>query len=235
MSNHLPIGPDPMPLREALRGLRHVLRKGGRTFAETLSTEGMPEPAAALADTMLREAEGIFRNIDNLTSGLAKTILGGETIKTLRLSELPQSKDGDLQFSQAVYVALRSVLDHLGAPDVFISEAAARSVYKRAIGRAEHKASTLSASLTLDLLSARIMRGTTALEAARVPGAALEAVAMFAVMLWLQSDRSDAENRAALDAASDLAIAIAPDIAKAFQENDSAAIAALYEKYAPHV
>jgi len=224
-----------MPLREALRGLRHVLRKGGKTIADTVSTEGMPKPAATLANTVLREAEGILRNIDTVASGLAKTVLGGETARTVRFSRLSQSKDADVQFAQAVYVALRSVLDQVGAPDVFISEAAARSVYRHAVRRADDTPATLAANLTLDLLSARVLRGTTAQEAARVPGAALEAVAVFAVLLWLQSDRSDAENNAALLAATDLSIAVAGDVAKACSTRNANQIAALYEKYAPHV
>lgn len=235
MSTHAPIGPDPMPLREALRGLRHVLRKGGQTFADTVSTDGMPKPAATLANAVMREAKDILRGIDTVTSGFAKTVLGGDSTGTVHLADLWQSKDADAQFGQAVYVALRSVLGQLGAPDVFISEAAARSVYLLTARRAEDNPETLAANLTLDLLSARVLRGATALQAARVPAAAIEPIAVFAVMLWLQSHRSDAENQAALDAATDLAIAIADDIASACGDRNVAQIAALYEKYAPHV
>jgi len=224
-----------MPLREALRGLRHVLRKGGQTLADTVSTDGMPKPAATLANMVLRKAEGILRSIDATTSGLAKKVLGGGTAKTLHLSELSHFKDADVHFSQAVYVALRLVLDQIGAPNVFISEAAARSVYQHAALRADDGPPTLAAHLTLDLLSARVLRGTTAQEAARVPGAALEAVAVFAVLLWLQSDRSDAENKSALEAATDLSIAVAGDIAKACGNKNVDQIAALYEKFAAHV
>ena len=235
MSRHSPIGPDPMPLREALRGLRHVLRKGGQTLADTVSTDSMPKSAATLANTMLREAEDILRRIDTVTSGLAKTVLGGETPKTLHLAKLSQSRDADVQFSQAVYVALRSVLDQVGAPNVFISEAAARSVYQRAALRADDKPAKLAANLTLDLLSARVLRGITAQDAARVPGAALESIAVFAVLLWPQSDRSDVENDAALAAATDISIAVAGEVAKACGEKNADHIAALYEKLAAHV
>lgn len=224
-----------MPLREALRGLRHVLRKGGQTLADTVATDGMPKPAAILANSMLREAEGILRNIDSLTSGLAKTVLGGDIPKTVHLAELSSAKDADIQFSKAVYVALRSVLDQVGAPDVFISEAAARGVYQHAAQRAGDRPATLAANLTLELLSARVVRGTTAQEAARVPGAALEVVAVFAVLLWLQSDRSDLENTSALEAATDLSIAFAGEIAKACANKNVDEIAALYEKFAAHV
>ncbi len=224
-----------MPLREALRGLRHVLRKGGQTFADTVSTDGMPKPAATLANAVLREAGGILRSLDTVTSGFAKSVLGGDSTGAVHLADLSQSKGADARFAQAVYVALRSVLGQLGAPDVFISEAAARSVYLQTARRAEDNPALLAANLTLDLLSARVLRGTTAHQAARIPAAAIEPVAVFAVMLWLQSHRSDTENAAALDAASDLAIAIAEDIARACADRNADRIAELYEKYAPHV
>ena len=235
MPNRSPMSPDPLPLREALRGLRHVLRKGGQSFADTVSTEGLPKPAATVANSMLREGEGILRNLDSFTSGLAKTVLGGETAQTLHLSDLPQSEDANAQFAQTVYMALRSVLDQLGAPDVFISEAAARAVYRQIAPAPDDQPAMLAANLTLDLLAARVLRGTTAQQPPRLQGVILDAVAVFAVLLWLQSDRSDAENKAALAAATDLAIAVSDDIAAACDTIDAARLAALYAKYAPHV
>jgi hypothetical protein len=235
LSNQSPIRPDPMPLREALRGLRHVLRRGGETLAETMSVEALPKPAAKLASVLLREAEGLARNIDVMASGLAKSILGGNEPQSISLTDLADASDADARFAQAVYVALRFVLDRLGAPGIFVSEAAARKVYGDAVARSRYISPMLAAVLTLDLLAVRVLRGTTAEEAARVPGAALEPVAIFAVLLWLQSSRSEHENEAALDAAADIAVAISADVAKACTEGDAGRIAALYEKYAPHV
>ena len=76
----------------------HVLRKGGQTFADTISTEGMPKPAATLANSMLREANGILHTIDKATSGLAKTVLGGERATALHLSDLSHRRDADAHF-----------------------------------------------------------------------------------------------------------------------------------------
>jgi hypothetical protein len=235
VSSHMPMGPDPMPLREALRGLRHVLRKGGQTFADTISTDGMPKPAAALANSALREAKGILHSIDKATSGLAKTVLGGERATALHLSDLPNTPDADVQFSNAVYVALSSVLAQIGAADVFISEAAARNAYRNAALREGDADATMAATLTLELLSARVLRGSTARQDVRVPAAWLDAVAVFAVLLWMQSERSDAENLAALAAATDLSIAVAAEVARACEDKTADQIAALYEKYVPHV
>jgi hypothetical protein len=224
-----------MPLREALRGLRHMLRRGGATMAETMAVEALPGPAAEIARALLREVEGIARNLDGVASGLAKTVLGGGDPGAVSLTEIAGAGDGGVRFAEAVYAALRLVLERLGAPGVFVSEAAARKVYAAAVARTGDAPAMLAAVMTLDMLAARVLRGATAEEAALVPGAALEPVAVFAVLLWLQSARSDAENEAALDAATDLAVAVSGDVARACGAGDSARLAALYDKFAPHV
>jgi hypothetical protein len=68
-----------------------------------------------------------------------------------------------------------------------------------------------------------------------VKGAALEPVAVFAVLLWLQATRSEDENEDALNAAVDLAVALADDVALACAARDVTQIAALYAKFAAHV
>jgi hypothetical protein len=220
--------PDPMPLREALRGLRFLLRRGGETLAETITLETLPKPAADLAGAVLREIGGVARSADELASGLAKRVLGAAKPPSMTLDALARDDDGGAQFAAAIYVALRSVLRRLGAPGVFVSEAAARHAWAQG-GTAD------AATLALALTEARVVRGATAPEAARVPGSALEAVAVFAVLLWLQSTRSDAEDDEALQAATDLAVALAPEISRAFADGDTPRIAGLFTRYAAHV
>ena len=127
------------------------------------------------------------------------------------------------------------MLKRLGAAEVFVSEAAARKVFGPAMAADASSAAGAAASLTLALLSARVIRDAQTHAAAQVSEAALQPVAIFAVLLWLQSARSDPENEAALDAATDLAVALATDVAAACADHDLAALALLYEKYAPHV
>lgn len=225
MSSHPPIRPDPMPLREALRGLRFLLQRGGETLVDTLVIDGLPKPAAGVVGAVLREVGDFARNVDDFASGLAKSVLGGDDASSLTLKDMEAGEDARATFGAAVYVALRSVLRRLGAPGVFVSEAAARRAYDRAD----------AAALTVNLLDARVVRGTTAQEAARVPGAALEPVAIFAVMLWLQSTRSEDENEAALDAATDLSVALAAEVDRASTARDTARIADLYARYVAHV
>jgi len=233
MTNHANMRPDPMPLREALRGLRFMLRRGGETLADTISLDVLPKPAADLAGAVLREVGGIVRNMDEVASGLsktvlAKTVLGPHVRPPMSLDDLDAQGGGEVHFAAAVYVALRTVLRRIGVPLVFVSEAAARGAW---VPHQKPDAGTL----TIRLLDARVVRGTTAADAARLPGGALDAVAVFAVLLWLQSTRSEDENEAALDAATDLAMALAADITAACAARDAVRIDALYARYAPHV
>lgn len=218
-----------MPLREALRGLRHVLRRGGETLRDTMPMEALPKPAADLAGAVMREVASLARGMDDVASGLAKTVLGRGGPPAIR--DLADGPEANARFAAAAYAALRAVLRHLGAPGVFVSESGARRAH------AAHLAagSASAADLTLRLIEARVIRDATAAEAARVPGAALEPVAIFALMLWLQADRPEEEGEAALDAAADLAVALAGDVAAAAAAKDAARLSALYAEFAAHV
>lgn len=231
VSSHLPTPPDPMPLREALRGLRHVLRRGGETFRDTLPMEALPKPAADLAGAVMREVASLARGMDDVASGLAKSVLGADVAPAPLIRDPAGGPAADARFGTAGYAALRAILRHLGAPGVLVSEAAARRAH------AEHRAagSASAADLTLRLIEARVIRDATAAEAARVPGAALEPVAIFALLLWQQAERPEDEGEAALDAATDLAVALAGDVAAAVATGDAARLGALYTEFAAHV
>ena len=236
MTNQIFHRPDAMPLREALRGLRFFLRRGGETFAETLDRDALPKPASELAGVALRKAEGFARSVDEIASDLAKTFLGATAGPAAPLQDLIGKPDANAEFAIAIYVALSTVLQHLGATTVLVSEAAARSAFEDLVTlqpgiTVEDKA----ARLTLSLLDARVVRGVTIYQAALVPGAALEAISVFAVMLWLQAARPDAENEDALTAATDMAVALASEISTAVSANNATQIALLYKKYVAHV
>jgi hypothetical protein len=232
VSRQSPIRPDPMPLREALRGLRFMLRRGGQTLVETMDVDVLPKPFAAIAGSVLREMEGFARNIDEVASGFAKSVLGGNASHNVSLTGPAAGPDADAQFAAAVYVALGTVLGRLGAPGMFVSEAAARSVFA---GLRAQAAPNSAAQLTLDLLDARVIRGFTGQDSARVTGTAIGPVAVFAVILWLQTNRTDDENEAALAAATDIAVVLAADVNTAFAARDTDAIQDLYMRYAAHV
>ena len=224
-----PLAPDPMPLREALRGLRHLLRRGGLSLRDTMATEALPKPAGKIATVVMREMEAFAASVDQVASGLARSVLGGSAPETTTLQGA-----SDPPFAAALYAALRAVLRHLGAPGVFVSEAAARQALPGSQGPGMSEPRR-AAHLTLDLLAAKVIRDPTADEAALVPGGALQPVALFAVMLWLQSSRADDENEAAMTAATDIALTLAADVAQACADRNLDRLDALYAKYAAHV
>lgn len=227
---------DTLPLREGLRGLRFVLRRGGETLAETLNIEAMPRPAADVAGVVLREVGGLARSVDGLAAGMVKTILGQQDPPTEALQALIAHEGADALFGSAIYAALKAVLPRLGATSVFVSEAAARDALSGLSGSGDDAGiEARAAALTLRLVEARVLRGLATRQNARVPDDAVEATALFAVMLWLQSARSEAENEAAMDAATGIAVALSAEVAPAMAARDADRIAALYRKYVPHV
>lgn len=225
------IQPDAMPLREALRGLRFLLRRGGETLADTLTVDALPKPAADLASAVITEMGGIVRSVDSVASSAAKKFLGGQDSPTAALEDLIHRDTAEAEFGQAIYVALGAVLRRFGPSSFFISEMAARATFLAwrqdlPATAPDHRA----ADLTLRLLESRVIRG--------VPGdkaPVLDAAAVFAVLLWLQSSRSDAENEAALDAAADIAQAKSAEILRAVEGRSLDRLAALYRKYVDHV
>jgi hypothetical protein len=243
-----------MPLREALRGLRHVLRRGGATLRETLTIDMLPQPAAHLAGSMLRDVETLAKGADRIASELAKAVLGGVHPASSSLAEIAARGDHGELFAAAAYPALRDVLLRLGAKDAFVSEAAARSAFAAAHAQmlardtahaaieetpgTDDKAAAearMAAALTLAMIEARAIRGLPGGRETRVTASALEPVALFSVMLWLQSGAGEEENEAALSAATDLAVALAGDVETAARAGDAARIAALYLEFASHV
>jgi hypothetical protein len=234
--NRLPQPPDAMPLREALRAMRHMLRKGGETLIETMPNGPKSGPGAKMARVVLREVEAFAKGVDQMTSGVAKIVLGAAEQRAPTLHDTAGPDVPDAAFSVACYAALRAVMGHLGVSGVFISEAGIRHAYQDIAGQLGQRTdSAIAADLTLALLDARVIKGATAAEAAQVPGAALEQVAVFSVMLWLQTDRPDGEDAAALQAASDLSVALAPEIAAACTGHNATKLAALFGEFAPRV
>lgn len=228
--------PDAMPLRDALRGLRHAVRRGGEALLDTMPVEQLPGPAAELAGAMLREVGEFAKGINDVASGLARLALGAGDRPQGSLQGFTARPGAEDDFARGVYAALRFVLRRLDAPSVYISETAARLAYLELTPNQRLGSdAVVSASLSLAMKEAKIMRGTSAEDAAHAPVNSLEHTAAFAVMLWLQSSRSEAEDEAALASASDLALAVASEVDAAFRARDQAKLAALYAEFAAHV
>ncbi len=235
MRNPLPNPlPDAMPLRDALRGLRHAVRRGGETLLDVMPLDQLPPPASHLAGVVMREVGELAKGVGEVAAGLARLALGGsDAPHAMHLTAREGAEDA---FAQGIYAALRLVLRRLDAPSVYVSETAARMAYVALRPDQRHGADAdIAAALSLSLAEAKVMRGASAQDAAHVPGKAIEHVALFAVLLWVQSTRSEAEDEAALASATDLALALAAEADAAFCNRDSAKLAALYAEFSGHV
>lgn len=236
MPFRMPIEPDTMPLREALRALRHVVRRSGRTVRETVGPGLLPAPAADVADALIREVRHAARTMESAVSGVAKSVIGPADQPMLSLERISEVPDADLRFAASTYAALKAILARLGVTSAFVSEAAARQAYLQVAARVPLRAGgDLAAALALALLDARVIRGVGTEGASRLSGGSVEAVAVFALMLWLQSDRSEEENEAALGSATDLSAVLAAEISEACAVRDGRRLAELQGKYAGHV
>lgn len=231
----LPLRPDPMPLREALRGLRHVLRRGGEALRDTVSPDGMPHSAAAdVAGGVLREVEHLARGVDEATSGVLKRVLGGEVPPGVSLRGLAEGDAAAAVFGAAAYAALDRVVARLGAEGAFVSEATCRAAWA-AGPPGDTTPEARAAALTRWLVAARPVRGISADAGLRVGPEALVPIAVFAVMLWLLSDRPEGEDSAALEASVELSIGIAAEVLRSVGAAGPEALEALYAEFAPHV
>ena len=228
--------PDAMPLRDALRGLRHAVRLGGETLLDVMPVGSLPRPAVQLVGAVLHEVGAFAKGVNDVASGLAHLALGGSAKSQGSLQDLTLRLGAEDSFAIGIYAALRAVLRHLNAPSAYISETAARSAYLALTPqqRLESDAS-MAAALSLALAEAKVLRGLSAADAARVAGQSLDHIAIFAVMLWLQSNRSEAEDEKALEAATDLAVALAVEADAAFTAEDTTALATLYAEFASNV
>ena len=228
--------PDAMPLRDALRGLRHAVRRGGETLLDVMPVGSLPRPAAQLAGAVLNEVGAFAKGMNDVASVLARLALGGGAKPQGSLQDLTSLQGAEDSFAQGIYAALRAVLRHLNAPSAFISETAARAAYLALTPEQRHGSdASMAAALSLALAEAKVLRGVSAADAALVTGQSLDHIAIFAVMLWLQSNRSEAEDDKALEAATDLAVALAVEADVAFRAKDTIALATLYAEFASHV
>ncbi len=234
MTFPLPLRPDPMPLREALRGLRHVLRRGGEALRDTVTPDAMPQPAADVVGEVLREVAHLTRGVDEATSGVLQRVLGGQVPPGVSLRDLAEGEAAAAVFGAACYAALDRAVARLGAEGAFVSEATCRAAWA-ALPSGATSPEAHAAALTHRLVAARAVRGIPADAALRVGPDALVSVAVFAVMLWLLSDRPEGEDSEALEASVDLAIGISGEITRAVAATGPAALAALYAEFAAHV
>lgn len=228
--------PDPLPLREILRGLRHGMRRSRRSLREADPSSVLPGPAAAMARPVLDGLDVLAETIDAAGTDLAKRLLGGEAHRVPDFASLVSDPGHEEILAQAIYAALRGALQRMGDGDAFVSETAARRARASVLGVGpSHGEAEAAADLALALAVGRVVRDVAPNPGLRVPSDRVAALAVAAAVLWLLADREGADADGALDAATDIVVSLADEVAPAVTTRDRARLARVFHEFASHV
>lgn len=227
MPSRLPLPPiDTAPIKDVARSLRFAVEQGGRSLRKGLPLDALPEPAARLADAALTTAWKIGDSAGRGVSSLAHLLEGDDTPPPL---SHPEEAAAEARFAAATHDGLRLALIRLGAERCLVSEAAAVVAWRRVIRAAEPSDSATAAALYLALLDPPAVREVVWADA-KSPITEAERVAVFAVLLAMLADPAGYQDL--LRAATDLALALAGELAKA---DDPARLKTLFEDFRNHV
>ncbi|WP_375452193.1 hypothetical protein [uncultured Devosia sp.] len=169
--------PDPAPIREALRGVRHVLRRVKASLRD-MPAPPLPGPAGEMAGRAVREVSVFATGLDAAASNLARKVLGGTQTSAI---QLPEDVDS-AAFAGALYWALQHFFQRFEVPDQFVSELAARAAYEKTLALAG-ETNGLAADLTLQLLADGVIRGPVPGDTGIMASDDLRPVAVFSAML----------------------------------------------------
>lgn len=225
MPHFPPASPDLAGLRDALRGIRFALRRGGERISKA-PIPALPAPAGQFAEVALRHGGELAKEVDRFASTVAKSLLNSGRESDVRMSRIAADQNSAEVFAAASYTALKRALDRLGVGDTLISESAALTAYLRVAPIIDTQSEAdVAAELTVQLLDLDAIRGATE----------MAPLAIFSVLLWLQSDRPETEGRASFEAAVDLAYTIRQDVLPACEALDRSRLSALYSEFIDHV
>lgn len=236
MTSPLPNMIDPAPLREMLRGIRFMAKRGGEVLKSRAATDRLPKPAADFANALLDEMMGLGHKVNAQVSVLAKSMIGAEPDSDILLADLSTQEEPAALFAATVYPALKLVTACMSLSSVFVSEMAARKAFAQTVATSTQSlGADMAAALTFAMLDTEVLQGRATSETRILTGEEAIAVAVFAVLLWLQSPRDEADQEMALMSAVDLSQVFARQIVTACKARDAGALAALYLKYVDNV
>jgi hypothetical protein len=225
---------DLLPVRETFRALRYRFRQNGRIIRRLTKKFRSKVPFPNAAGKMFEEFEGVVKVVDKFASNVGRKLLKGSTEEILATASSLQTSDNDT-LAKVAYSALCSILRRLGSKEAYVSEAAAHKAFEKVNARAELRQSETAAALMLTLLDESVITFSPKSAEAGTQMTSPDSVAVFALLLWMQSDCDDPLSGDALFAACDLSAALRDDIENSVGRKDTAGIAALFEEFSPHV
>lgn len=224
-------------VKDALRVARHALREGRRRLAPPLPPDAPFAPVATLA------ARGVDAAVAGCLDAAARAARAARDHAPLApprvampapLAEIAAlaagGERGRMALAEGGYAALRIILARLGEEDALVLEHPLRDAFDAARSDAGHDAQA-AAALALALARA----GAAPQSAVGAQAGAALALAALAVS---RAGPAPQEGRALLEAAADMAAAVADEIAAALDApapDDRARMAALMSAYADHL
>jgi hypothetical protein len=225
---------EPLALKDALRTVRFMAQRG-RRFARDSVPSVVPQPADRLIASALTQADTLASRIEREAARFVYSSIGSSPdLPDLRIADADPGKDlRAAQFAEAAYRGLMKALELLQAESALVSESAARSAYAAVAERSAAHPERWGALLIREMLQRRVVR-----EVSLVPGGHDEErlvahLALFALMIWLLSDRDAGDALEALEASVALAIGLRDELAAV--GDDVGGLAGLLKEFRHHV
>lgn len=217
-----------LPLKEALRGIRHLMRAIRDRVVCALST--LPDRIRPFGSAAVRRFDNIADRVDRRSSRIAHRYFDPQIApdaQTAAFAKLVKRNDAPVFFAKVAYDNLKLVtayvcgsLEH--AENYYISEMLAALAYRRVesqfadLGSDRERAALLLSSMyRIGII--RTSASTNAAKSADLTVEKLARVACFSSMLWLNVEKDCAPEgeEALLLTCCDLAIAVADEIVEA--------------------
>ena len=230
-------GTAALPLKDALRGLRYVLRRGRDVFDVPAALA--PPPVSATARTVLGQVDQLAHRADQAAGGLLHRLMDvpgtGRHLPVPAYTQPADQLDSPEAFAQAVYRGLSHLLDCLGARDSVISEVEAAAAYGTVAAGPDQAGR--AAALMVALHDRRVIREVAVpvgIASGAAP-AALATQALFGFCLWLliEPPEPPLTDEMLLEDCAEVALALASKLPPG--RPDPAAMAVLFSRLAARI
>lgn len=220
-----------VPVRETFRALRYSFRQNGRLFRRV--TERLRKKVA-IADAAEERLEVFVKDFDTFASNLGRRLLKGSTPDILVKNSSLQTGDKE-KLARIAYTALNSIVNYVGMRDAYVSEYAALKALLKLDEHKHLKQSETAAALMMLLLDEKVLRYPANANDSTPTKTISEAIPVFALLLWLQSEHDDPYAKEAFSAATDLSVALSADVLKFSSTRDMAQLSKLFDEFSSHV
>lgn len=220
-----------LPMRETFRALRYRFRQNARLIRRVTKSF---RTKVSFPDTAEKRFVNLVKDADTFASNIARKLLNGSAADILVATSSLQTSD-DEKLASVAYSALNFIVNCMGIKDAYVSEAAALKALAKQGDRTARRQSETAATLMMVLLDEKVLSYPAHSDDNAPAKSYSEAVPVFALLLWLQSERDDPYANEVFSAATNLSIALAADVVKFATARDVVQLARLFEEFSTHV